>query len=534
MPRFGHGAAWVAALAALWAYVRTLSPTVAWVNQGEDSGDLLVASATLGIPHPTGYPLFVLLGRAASLLPLGNVAFRINLIAALAGAASVYFLARLILETVARDREANTRGATLGIAPAVAAAAAVLYAFSRGAWSQSVLAEVYTLNAAFLGAVLLALVRFERGGDVRWLALGSFLTGLGLTNHLLLLAAAPALVWSAARAFASRKIGAAGAVLLLLLTLWGGSLVLYLPIRASVGGPATAAGRASGPEFSWGAPSTPSRLLWVLTGAQYQRNFFSREPAALATHWVQGRWWGDFGWGLLALAGGVAAAAAFRLRGLGPIAITLAGAAALYSLYEIPDDVGYAMPVGWILTAIAGAGAARLALPAATGADRAALRRAAAFLLLLLLLGGAAAGYREHRGAVDASADLMPYLYAKRNLSAVEPNALIVSEYDGRTFSLWFYKATEFRESHPDVVVAYKYLLVWPWYLHHLARTYRGLRVPGHRGDLDRTMNLLVARNLDHRPVYLTRPDPGLAPDFRLEPVGYPPIPLYRVRWAAP
>ncbi|HEY6572171.1 MAG TPA: DUF2723 domain-containing protein, partial [Candidatus Eisenbacteria bacterium] len=98
MPRLSHGAAWVAALVALWVYAQTLSPTVAWVNQGEDSGDLLAASATLGIPHPTGYPLFVLLGRLASLLPLGSVAFRINLVAALAGAAGVFFLARLVLE----------------------------------------------------------------------------------------------------------------------------------------------------------------------------------------------------------------------------------------------------------------------------------------------------------------------------------------------------------------------------------------------------------------------------------------------------
>src|SRR5438552_16445635 len=95
MSRSIQGAAWVAALAALWAYALTLSPTVAWVNLGEDSGALLVASATLGIPHPTGYPLFVLLGRVASLLPLGAIAFRINLTAAIAGAASVYFLVRL-------------------------------------------------------------------------------------------------------------------------------------------------------------------------------------------------------------------------------------------------------------------------------------------------------------------------------------------------------------------------------------------------------------------------------------------------------
>lgn len=525
MPRLSHGAAWVAALVALWVYAQTLSPTVAWVNQGEDSGDLLVASATLGIPHPTGYPLFVLLGRLAALLPLGSIAFRINLVAALAGAAGVYFLARFVLEHSSRDRDGEGRNESAR--PALfAALAALIYAFTRGAWSQSVLAEVYTLNVAFLGAVLWSIARFERSRDVRWLALASFLWGLGLTNHLLLLAVGPALAWSAIRALATRRIGMAAAVLLPILAVWGMTLVLYLPIRAGVGW-APGAGLPA-PEFSWGLPSTPDRLAWVLTGAQYQRNFFARDLAGVLGHLVPGRWAADFGLTLLWLAGGFAAAVFGRLRGLSAPLLALGAATALYSFYAIPDDVGYWMPVAWLAVAIAGVGAARLA------ASPAPLARAAALLLLLLGLGDAAFRAGESRAAVDASKDLTPYLYAQRNISAVEPDALIISEYDGRTFSLWFYKATEFKKSHPRLSVAYKYLLVWPWYLHQLARVYPWLRVPAHRGDLDETMNRLIARNLEHRPVYLTRLDPGLAPVFRADPVGYPPIPLYRVSRAEP
>jgi hypothetical protein len=127
-----------------------------------------------------------------------------------------------------------------------------------------------------------------------------------------------------------------------------------------------------------------------------------------------------------------------------------------------------------------------------------------------------------------------PYAYAHRNLEAVEPNALIVSEYDGRTFALWFYKATDFKTSHPDLIVAYKYLLVWPWYDHHLARRYPTLAVPPYSGDLDLMMNRLIARNIRRRPVYLVRDDPGLASIFKIEPVGYVPIPLYRVSLREP
>ncbi|HYQ96046.1 MAG TPA: hypothetical protein VER38_03460, partial [Candidatus Eisenbacteria bacterium] len=151
----------------------------------------------------------------------------------------------------------------------------------------------------------------------------------------------------------------------------------------------------------------------------------------------------------------------------------------------------------------------------------------------LFLGAGVVLGFASSWKNVDASRDLTPYVYAQRNLSSVEPNALIVSEYDGRTFALWFYKATDFKKSHPGLVVAYKYLLVWPWYVHHLARYYRTLAVPIASSDVNLTMNRLIARNIRKRPVYLTREDPGLASLFRTERVGDPRLPLYRVREAA-
>jgi len=505
MHRSVLGAAWVAALAALWAYALTLSPTVAWVNLGEDSGDLLAASATLGIAHPTGYPLFVLIGRLASFLPLGSIAFRINLVAALAGAASVFFLARLVLEI--GPRVGSGPGAALA-----AAGTALIYGFSRGAWSQSVLAEVYTLNVAFLGAILWSLARAERRGELRYLLLAGYLFGLGLTNHLLLLAAGPAILWVAARWAFSRRIGLPGIVLLPVLCILGLTVDLYLPVRAALI-----------PEFSWGAPATGAQLAWLLSGAQYARNFFARSWADAALHLLPGRWGGDFGLAILPVLVGLAALAVLRPPRIGAAWIALALALGLLTVYAIGDDVGYWMPAAYVACALAGVGWSALW---ETVRWRALARGAA----VLLLAGAALFAFRRNYTDVDASKDLTPYLYAHHNIAAVEPNALIVSEYDGRTFALWFYKATDFKNSHPDLVVAYKYLLVWPWYLDHLARYYRSLSVPEYPGDLDLMMNRLIARNIRHRPVYLTRRDPGLLPLFTTEPVGDPTLPLYRVR----
>ena len=73
-----------------FVYLKTLTPTV-YVG---DSGELIAAAASLGIPHPPGYPLFVYLGKLFCLIfPFGSIAFRLNLMSAFfaAAAALVYF-----------------------------------------------------------------------------------------------------------------------------------------------------------------------------------------------------------------------------------------------------------------------------------------------------------------------------------------------------------------------------------------------------------------------------------------------------------
>src|SRR5258705_1146839 len=97
-----YGAAAIAAAAVLLLYVITLAPTTAmW-----DASEYITAAYTLGIPHPPGNPLFVLLGRVASLLPFGGIAYRINLLAAVCSAASagIWFLVaeRVLAQSIER------------------------------------------------------------------------------------------------------------------------------------------------------------------------------------------------------------------------------------------------------------------------------------------------------------------------------------------------------------------------------------------------------------------------------------------------
>src|SRR5512140_1586656 len=80
-------------------YLRTLAPGLTWANGGSDGGDLIAAAATGGIAHPTGYPLYLLLARLFQCLPIGNLAFRTNLMSAFFTALA----ATLVFEVVIRS-----------------------------------------------------------------------------------------------------------------------------------------------------------------------------------------------------------------------------------------------------------------------------------------------------------------------------------------------------------------------------------------------------------------------------------------------
>src|SRR3954470_16075171 len=90
VPRPSYVGAAVVGVIIFALYVLTLAPTTAlW-----DASEYITAAYTLGIPHPPGNPLFVLLGRVASLVPISTVAVRVNMLAAVCSAfsAAVWFL----------------------------------------------------------------------------------------------------------------------------------------------------------------------------------------------------------------------------------------------------------------------------------------------------------------------------------------------------------------------------------------------------------------------------------------------------------
>ena len=121
-----------------------------------DSGELVAAVHTLGIPHPSGYPLYVLLGKLWTLLvPAGSIAFRMSLFSAACAALAVALLHRL--------------GRRLGLGAVASATGALLLAASPSFWCEANVQRVYALNAVFVVLAATEAVRWRQSGRERHL-----------------------------------------------------------------------------------------------------------------------------------------------------------------------------------------------------------------------------------------------------------------------------------------------------------------------------------------------------------------------------
>ncbi len=186
-----YASAVLAALAVFALYVATLAPTTAFW----DTSEYIATAWILGIPHPPGNPLFVLLARSWIVLlsPLGlSVAVRMNLFAAATSAAASGFLF-LVAHRVLLPHLGSWRRALAGAGVAVLVGATALTV-----WDQSTVnAKVYTVSVMIIAAVTWLAVRWrdvrDEPGSERWLLGALFLLVIGSTSHMMSVLPLPAL-----------------------------------------------------------------------------------------------------------------------------------------------------------------------------------------------------------------------------------------------------------------------------------------------------------------------------------------------------
>ena len=259
---------WGAALPFWVLLLFLLSPTV---TRGGDCGELVAASYNLGIAHPSGYPVWCLLGRIFALLPIGEIGWRYNLFSSVCGMAAVGTIAlcahRLAVAALAHQADSATNTA---VARWSALGAAWLFGGFFYVGTQFLIAEVYSL-AALMGALLLYFaLAWHQDGDWRDAGTLAILAGLVPVVHLSGLFFLPFLlflvVWK--RGLRARQYATVGAFFVCALL-----PILYLPIRSAQfpSPPPTKMESSYFWPLDWSHPATPANLKQHVTAAQYKR-----------------------------------------------------------------------------------------------------------------------------------------------------------------------------------------------------------------------------------------------------------------------
>jgi Protein O-mannosyl-transferase TMEM260-like len=477
---------------ALLLYTLTLAPTVTLV----DSGELIVAARELGVAHPPGFPLWVMLAHLASILPFGNVAARINFssafFAALACAIVTLVVAELLITAsfVGAPRRRNKAAQQSGkiedltdgffiFTPAVGAG--LLMAFSRTLWSYATITEVYTLNALLIVIVFFLVVRWRRRiietrrdssaavtTHDTWIYAAAFAFGLALGVHHvtvgLTLPAIAAVVYrtEGLKFFTSRRLLYAALISI------GGLVAVYayLPWAAS-----------RSPVMNWGDPHSLQEIWWHITGRQY-RVFFSFSAATMSPQFVEFcrmalREFG-FPWlpvtPFLAFAGFANAHKRDRTAFWFLLLIVLADLA--YSLsYEIAEDKdAYYLPAFISMAIAAGFGIRwliQLAGSRRTLARKSSLAVATAIVLTSATAFAANWPFNDRRNYFIADD------YVENLFSAIAPNGLLLTQ-DWQVVSPMFY-AQEIEQRRRDVKVVDINLLRRSWYFDYLKHAHPGL-----------------------------------------------------------
>lgn len=227
-------------------YLRTLAPGV----YGFDSAELATGVFSQGVIHPPGYPLYLLIGKLFTFLPIRDVAYRLNLMSAFFASVTVVILYWAI-GNIIKNRF-------------IAWVSAFFFAITNYFWQMALVAEVYTPFTAFLAGDLLILSLWRMTGFKKYLLAFSFLYGLTLTMHTSGILFAPAFAWLILSTTHWKRTYWSLVGVMFILFLAGLSPYLYLSIRA---------GAHPAIDYSRVYPgvdlTTPSGLWWMVSGRAY-------------------------------------------------------------------------------------------------------------------------------------------------------------------------------------------------------------------------------------------------------------------------
>jgi hypothetical protein len=435
-------------------YLSIASTRLTNANFGSDGGDFLAAVLTQGIPHPTGYPTYILLGILFQYIPINTPVFRGVLESIIPSALAAGLLAGWV-GTVLVSRSAIHLGAMVvtgiawGVAPLL--------------FSQAVIVEVHGLQSLIVVLVVWWItlnLQSDPTKDKNWIFVLSFLIGLGCGNHVTIALLAP--VALVVLIYTGHRIGSWRLVLAQLSLVLAGMLVyIYLPLRAQ-----------TYPPINWGNPQTWSGFIWEVTGDPYRSLMFETQTSVL---WERIRSISAVildQFGALGLVAGVIGAIhySFPIRWLRWILLWIFVIYIVFSIgYNTQDSVGYLLPAVMVFAIWIG-----LALPAFS--DIKWKRVPVGYLLIGVLILSICLRIPGTRTRLDPRSQDQPALYAEQFLQDAPQDAIVYTSTDQDTFPLWYYHFG--LHQRPDLRIVVLPLTQFVWYQETLVHTYPDLEYP--------------------------------------------------------
>lgn len=482
-------------------YMLTIAPSVIQI----DTGELAAVQCTLGIAHPTGYPIFTIFGYLFSLIPLPfSKIFQLNLLAALycAAAVSIFSLTvKLVLDNLAafqfikqskekskrkkKDSNKNIQSdntsnfeltETYKIISAVFSG--LFLALSKTFWFQSTSVEVYSLHLLLIAIIILTLIKAfilsdsEKTISKYWLIF-SVALAFGFSNHMTTLLIIPgvAYLYFAKNGFNSKSIKQ----ILIMLLIFFPILILvysYLPIRAS-----------QYPLMNWGNPVEWERIIRHISGQQYQVWLFSStEAAAKQFNYFVGNLPKEFLLSLvLSVAGLVVSFIYLKKFFIFNLIVFLS--AVLYSInYDINDIDSYFLLAYISLAFFAAFGIIKLL----SFAVKHKMQTILPVSILVLLLG---IQFYSNYDEVNQRNNFIYEDYTKSLLTTLPKNSIVFSyQWDYFISASYYFQLVE--DYRKDIIVIDKELLRRSWYYNQLSTNHPNL-LTGIKPEVDKFIEAL-------------------------------------------
>lgn len=309
-------------------YLQTLAPSIGF----SDWGEMTIAPVRLDVAHPTGYPLFILLGKLWSLLPIGSVAYRMNLLSAVTSAAA----AAMVPVIAGR----------LGVRAVLGAIAGLGLTVSGALWDVSNLSEANGLHLWLMAIAVWLALRWRDERRPRDLLAGSLLLGLAASNHILTVTVAlvivPWALWIGRRDLIARPILVPAGIAL-------GALGLlpyaFIPIRAALG-----------PKDVYGFLTTWDGFYRVVSGSDFHSEMHFTSVDSLTQAWrflpdLAAMVQQEASLAFLAL-GVVGAFALVRRDPAAGVLTVLLAAANVYFFVSYRHDLTYFLLLTWLMLAV--------------------------------------------------------------------------------------------------------------------------------------------------------------------------------------